>query len=291
MDHGEPGVSAPFTPPPRSPHVSAYIAEQILDRITSGVLPLGARLPSEVELARDFAVSRPSVREALAALQFAGHVESRRGFGTVVVSRDAGGGEPGHRRRPLQALSQAVDLLETRLVLEPYALATAATDPDRTALKAARVLIHGMRVAVDGPGLHASTDIRVHRALLAVCRNGILRESAVELLDLSLDPMLQTARIQAWSSPDLPHVWADQHDVVCAAIADGDPDAARAGSLAHLASVVDNIAVAARHEPVLERRILSMMDRFGIPPHKAAAPLSSAARSVPSDETDASHDH
>ena len=39
-----------------------------------------------MELARTFAVSRPSIREALGALQFAGHVDSVRGSGTRVVS-------------------------------------------------------------------------------------------------------------------------------------------------------------------------------------------------------------
>jgi DNA-binding FadR family transcriptional regulator len=158
-------------------------------------------------------------------------------------------------------------------VLEPYALATAAIDPDAGALAEARELIQGMRVAVDEPGLHATTDIGVHRALLRVCRNVILRESAIELLDLALDPMLRIARTQAWASPDLPHVWADQHEVVCAAIVAGDPDAARAGSLAHLASVVDNLAAAA-HEPELARRISTMRAQVGIAPGPAPGPPS-----------------
>ena len=267
MDHDDdvPGASG-FSPLPRARQVSAHVAEQILERITSGALPLGARLPTEAELSRDFAVSRPTVREALAALQFAGHVESRRGFGTVVVNREPA---PGSRHRPpLQALSQAVDLLETRLVLEPHALASAAQDPDQAALKAARSLINGMRVAADDPLLRATTDIRVHRALLATCRNTILRETTAELLDLCLDPMLLTARTKAWQSPDLPHVWADQHDVVCEAIAAGDPEAARAGSLTPLASVVDNLAAVASSDPQLLRRLATMTHRLGIPAHK-----------------------
>ena len=279
MDHVDEVPTPPrFSPLPRARQVSAHVAEQILDRISSGALPLGARLPSEADLARDFAVSRPTVREALAALQFAGHVESRRGFGTVVVSREPA---PGSRQRPpLQALSQAIDLLETRLVLEPHALASAAQDPDQGALKAARTLINGMRVAADDPMLRATTDIRVHRALLATCRNVILRDTAADLLDLCLDPMLLTARTKAWESPDLPHVWADQHDVVCEAIATGDPEAARAGSLMHLASVVDNLAAVAAADPHLQRRLAAMTHRLGIPAHKPADPDAPAGSST-----------
>ena len=243
-----------FRPLQRPPHASSSVAEQILKQITAGSLPVGARLPSEEVLGREFGVSRPTVREALAALQFAGHVESRRGFGTVVISS-----QPGQRgtleQGPLSSLSEAVDLLETRILIEPQALAAAAKDPDMSALHAARELIGGMHVAVNDPELHATTDIRVHRALLSVCRNKFLRDAATDLLDLAIDPLLLTARTQAWDSSDLPHVWADQHDVVCDAIAARDPERARVGSLAHLASVVENLAAATTDSPELRRRM------------------------------------
>lgn len=253
--------SSGFGPVARAPQVSSSIAEQILARIQSGELTIGSRLPTEAELARDFGVSRPSVREALAALQFAGHVESRRGFGTVVVSAEMA---PAEVRRPLQTLREAVDLLETRLVVEPYALSVAADDPDRAALKEARRLIDGMRTAVDQPGLHASTDILVHRSLLATCRNKILREDATRLVEMSLDPMLLEARTKAWSSERLPHTWADHHEAVYQAIRRGDSAAARAGSLSHLASVVDNLAAATADDPELAARMRKLMVHVGI---------------------------
>ena len=54
-------------------------------------------------------------------------------------------------------------------------------------------------------------------------------------------------------------MWADQHDVVCDAIANGDADLARAGSLAHLASVVDNLAAATSDEPKLKQRMTGLL--------------------------------
>lgn len=268
-----------FRPIDRVPVVSASIAEQLLERIRSGAFGIGQRLPSEIELAKEFQVSRPSVREALAALQFAGHVGSRRGFGTVVLPTavSTGGAQPRRRRRRLHTVGEALDLLETRLLLEPYALATAAVDPDEAALEAAGQLISGMRLAMAEPELHATTDIRVHRALLAVCRNVVLRDSTTDLLDMALDPVLLVARTHAWSSPDLVHDWADQHQAVWEALRDGDPDRARAGSLAHLASVVDNVAAAATGHPDLERRIASLTTRPGVAPRTG--------------RTDHNHDH
>jgi len=234
--------------------VASSIAEQILGQITNGSIPVGARLPSEETLARDFEVSRPTVREALAALQFAGHVESRRGSGTLVLNNEAAPRDP-IDRQPLASLTEAVDLLETRILIEPQALAAAAVDPDREALRAARELIGGMHLAVDDPELHATTDIRVHRALLAVCRNKFLRDAATDLLDLAIDPMMLTARTQAWASSELPHMWADQHDVVWVALANGNARGAQVGCLAHLASVVENLAAATSDTPELSRRM------------------------------------
>lgn len=251
-----------FTAVRRARHVSGHIADQIEARIADGTLAIGQRLPTEAELAQEFGVSRPTVREGLAALQFVGLVESRRGYGTVVVARSAEpgtgqlrAGGPRQGRPALASLGQALDLFETRLILEPAAMAIAAGDPDLAALEAAEELINGMDVAVDDPALHASTDIRVHRALLGVCRNEILRESAGELLDLVLDPMLTPARAHAWSSHDRPQDWAEQHRAVLDALRAGDAAAARAFSGAHLVSVLHGLAEVLPNEPGLTERV------------------------------------
>src|SRR5437588_10587017 len=60
------------------------IALQIRAHIESGEFPVGARLPSERELAGQLRVSRPSVREALIALEVEGLVEVRSGAGVFV---------------------------------------------------------------------------------------------------------------------------------------------------------------------------------------------------------------
>ena len=60
------------------------IAEQIRGLIRSGEFPPGARLPPERDLAKQLGVSRPSVREALIALEVEGLVEVRIGSGIYV---------------------------------------------------------------------------------------------------------------------------------------------------------------------------------------------------------------
>lgn len=253
----------PFDAVTRAPQVSQSISAQILKAIQTGAYPVGARLPTEAELARQFGVSRPSVREALAALQFAGHVETRRGYGSVVVTPPPLVAEatrlPDHELRNAR---DAVDLLEARLLVEPYALAVAADDPDRQALAEASDLIHGMSVAVDEPDLHAETDLLVHRALLMVCPNRSLRATALSLIDRSMDLPLLPARLKAWAAPVLPHVWSDQHAAAHAALAAGDAVGARAASAAHLRSVVDNIAASVADDPQVGQQLADALRRL-----------------------------
>src|SRR4051794_39006949 len=60
------------------------IAEQLRGLISGGEFPAGSRLPAERDLARQLGVSRPSVREALIALEVEGWIEVRVGSGVYV---------------------------------------------------------------------------------------------------------------------------------------------------------------------------------------------------------------
>src|ERR687890_817848 len=60
------------------------IAEQLRTLMSGGEFEPGSRLPAERDLARQLGVSRPSVREALIALEVEGWVEVRTGSGVYV---------------------------------------------------------------------------------------------------------------------------------------------------------------------------------------------------------------
>ncbi|MBL8654529.1 MAG: FadR family transcriptional regulator [Alphaproteobacteria bacterium] len=68
------------------------IAEQVEALIRDGSFARGTRLPAERELAEQLGVSRPSIREALIALEAAGLIETRVGDGTYV--RENSGAKP-----------------------------------------------------------------------------------------------------------------------------------------------------------------------------------------------------
>ena len=75
-----------FIEPPSAPAVSKHekIRQALADAISSGEYEPGQRLPSESELVKTFAASRPTVIRALRELQLTGIIERRAGSGSYV---------------------------------------------------------------------------------------------------------------------------------------------------------------------------------------------------------------
>jgi DNA-binding FadR family transcriptional regulator len=239
-----------FEPIAPTEPVAVRIAKQILERIREGNLPLGTGLPAEAELARQFQVSRPTIREALGALQFAGYLESGRGLRKRVIAVET---DPSTLATAsavsLQTPASVIALLEARLVIEPQAVALAAISPVPEAIDRAETLVRGMRVAATDASLLAMTDLRVHRAIIEICPNALVVDSASRLLDMMSGPALHPSRERAWANVDLPRTWASHHEDVLRAIQERNPDAATLASRVHLLSVMDNVQAALGNPP------------------------------------------
>src|ERR1700676_3411853 len=103
------------------------VAQQISDLIRSGELPGGERLPAERDLAKRLGVSRPTIREAMVALEIAGFVEVRTGSGVYVRAAEAS--ETNHSADPPARFDSGpgpFDLLAARLIIEPEIAGVAA---------------------------------------------------------------------------------------------------------------------------------------------------------------------
>src|SRR3954454_25370680 len=140
------------------------VAERLGADIRSGLLAPGERLPAERELAKRFEGSRASVREALAALQLQGVVETRPGAGTFVAADAQPSQELAHDASPSA-------VLEARAQLEPAVarLAARRAQPDA----AAENLLAPMEAIWDPaePGARATwsaSDRLFHRQLAAM---------------------------------------------------------------------------------------------------------------------------
>jgi GntR family transcriptional regulator len=84
----------------------AQVEDVLVERITSGALPVGTQLPPEEELIREFGVSRTTIRMTIQNLVRQGLVEIRRGRGTFVASP-----------RMIQELSELTGFVEDMRVL------------------------------------------------------------------------------------------------------------------------------------------------------------------------------
>src|SRR5258706_16445318 len=113
--------------PIHSNKVYEQIAKQIEQRILSGELRTGDRLPTERELAIQFQASRTAVREAMKTLAQKGLVDMRPGRGTIVIDGTslAMRHSLGLMMRVGQAGSSA-SLVEVRETIEPETTALGA---------------------------------------------------------------------------------------------------------------------------------------------------------------------
>jgi GntR family transcriptional regulator len=155
MGRVEPGLDmrifgGQWTVAERSPKPAwVQIEEQLADRIESGALGAGQRLPPERDLADALSVSRMTVRQALASLAARGLVERGVGRGTFVreaakvvhdFTRVAGFTEEVER----QGLEAGARILEAREFPAPDEVATAlGIDADTAVLRVERVRLGG----------------------------------------------------------------------------------------------------------------------------------------------------
>jgi len=102
------------------------VANLITERIRTEQWRAGDRLPPEAELAKEFDVSRSTVREAVRSLQIAGLLRSRAGSGSFVTEN----APMILQTRELAAImgdrEHLRDLVQTRFILEPQMAALAA---------------------------------------------------------------------------------------------------------------------------------------------------------------------
>ena len=126
---------APFGKMPFAKYKSkgALIAEQILRKIESGEYSAGSKLPAERGISEQMGVSRPSVREAISALQIIGIIESRPGDGNYVAELLDFGGLSYQLKNIFDESDSPYEILQARRVFETGAVRLAieaATDEE-----------------------------------------------------------------------------------------------------------------------------------------------------------------
>ena len=221
----------------RTPQRYEHVAERLAGEIRSGAYAPGERLPSERELARRLEVGRASVREAIAALQVQGAIETRPGSGSFVAA-DATAKLPAPAGLPHDASPS--DLLETRLLIEP-AIARLAAERGRPDAECER-LLSSMEAAADPADPAArhgwnESDRLFHQRIAGLTGNPVLAGIAGHVAALMDQPLWQRLRDDSIATPGHTAIHLAEHHMIYEAIAEGDPDAASLYATQHVRRV------------------------------------------------------
>jgi len=186
--------------PLRNKRFSDQVAELIQKKILEDKLAIGSNLPSEIDMAGEFQVSRPVIREALRILEMSGLVNIKKGpTGGIFVSNVYH--EPIKRSLNNLIISGEVTiehLFEARLLIEPHIAREAAEQASDDDIKKFRDLFEDSEAHLDDPVHLKQNNLTFHLMLARVSGNPVLSmmlESVFELLveqtlafvDLSLE--------------------------------------------------------------------------------------------------------
>jgi len=207
------------------------IAEQLRSHIVDGEFTAGSRLPAERDLAKQLGVSRPSVREALIALEVEGWVEVRTGSGVYVLAR------PGQAAAPATQVPATewgpLELLRARRVVEGEIAALAAREGKRKQVDSIRAAIDSMHKDADHGVQPRNGDRAFHTAVAQAAGNVVLSETVQTFWDARRGPLFEKLGDHFETVPSWRKAIAE-HELVYDAILARDADAARAAMQQHL---------------------------------------------------------
>jgi len=218
------------------------IADQIRAFIDKGNFVPGARLPPERDLALQLGVSRPSVREALIALEIEGSVEVRMGAGVYVCNQA--------QRKPqtLATMGESpIELMRARAAIEGTVALLAGAKATPETLLPLRQTLDGMLSAMAQNQSPLAFDRQFHVGIAAMTGNAVLERLVGELFDERHSPM--AARLSAHSESG--QTWASalqEHETILRALEGHDVLTAQTAVRMHLQASEQRWVNNNRHE-------------------------------------------
>lgn len=212
------------------------IVEQIRDLIKEGRLKPGDKLPPEQILAEKFGTSRPSVREALSALEILGITESRGGKGNFIKDNlDTPLYE--QKYRELEEEESPFEILEARKAVETEIVGLAAKKATKEDIVSIRESLDKMKSAMTNIPRIMEFDREFHINIAKAAHNSLLFSMITYLVDLQKEKLWINLKEKSWSIPGRPQKYFEEHTEIFNAIKNKDSKGARKGIYDHLAGV------------------------------------------------------
>jgi len=242
--------------PPAEGRLYERVAAEIRRALNSGRYAVGDRLPSERDLAQRYGVSRPTVREAIIALELDGLVEVRTNSGVYVTAINPRGGELA------QTDVGPFELLEARRMFEGEICSLAAQLIDDERVARLRGLVADMESA-DMMAAEAA-DREFHLEIARATQNSAMEKTVSMLWDArDQSPQYRLLSDKVRAAGVAPAV--SEHGRVVDALARRDSDAAREAMREHLGRVIAALLEATEVEALERARaeIAAKRRRFG----------------------------
>lgn len=204
------------------------VADQIRATIQAKGLKKGARLPSERDLAQELGVSRPSLREALIALEIEGTVEIRGGSGIYLAAE-----APRTPDIPVILGESPSELMQARSMVEGGAVLLAASRMSEETLSALRDILVEMERAVTAGRDPLEQDKAFHLLIARQTGNSVIESIVAGLFEERHNPIAKRLQDrfgtgQSWS------LALEEHQAILDALSARDPLLAQAEMCRHL---------------------------------------------------------
>ncbi|HTW98930.1 MAG TPA: FadR/GntR family transcriptional regulator [Acidimicrobiales bacterium] len=205
---------------------------ELRGQITSGRLAVGDRLPPEPELAGEFGVSRPLLREALAELRAEGFVQTFTGRGTFVslpTEEDLADAFAWQLRMPGTRRFSADELYEARGAIELCAVELAAERASAEEIATLEKLLASMTEASKDAAGYTAADVGFHVAVARASRNSLLPALLLPIVSTIVEGVFESHGAKGATELGIA-----AHARILAALRSKDRVAARAAMSAHL---------------------------------------------------------
>jgi DNA-binding FadR family transcriptional regulator len=223
------------------------IAEQLRQLMAKGEFAVGTRLPAERDLASQLGVSRPSVREALIALEVEGVIEVRTGSGIYVR-------QPSETQPPPSPSSNTpadwgpLEVMSARLVVEAEVAALAARHASKADRKAIRTAWQQMKQEVAAGQVPRWGDEAFHEAIASACGNSVLLDTVRRLWQARNGALFERLG-DHFENPDSWLAAIEEHELVMQAVEAGDSPGARKAMQKHLRQAHKRYSASWRRAP------------------------------------------
>jgi len=223
------------------------IAKQIQGLISSGEFAVGSRLPAERDLALQLGFSRPSVREALIALEVEGVIDVRTGSGIYVKSL---GKKKATKSSPINTPAEwgPLEVMRARSLIETEMAALAAESANTQDIKAMAAALKAMQKDANAGRVPRDSDIGFHMAIANACANSVMHDTLELYLEARRCPLFE--RLGDYF--ESPASWAAalaEHVEVLAAIEAHDAQRARKAMQSHLRQAHKRFSASWRSAP------------------------------------------